>query len=229
MTIHQMQNLNRATVEYASSVIAPGMALAELRCLCEAYMLSHGAESFWYWDIGAFVFAGDKTAVSVSGREYKTDAHIIKPNDIVTIDLSPQSNGIWGDYARTLILESGKIVTDTEQIQNDEWRFGLKTEKHLHEIMLDFVNASTTFEDLFYFINEQIIACGFVNLDFLGNLGHSIVKDRRQCIYIEKGNMKKLSDVKAFTFEPHIGLSGSLYGYKQEDIYCFDHGILCQL
>lgn len=34
-------------------------------------MLSHGADSFWYWDVGAFVFAGDKTAVSVSGREYK--------------------------------------------------------------------------------------------------------------------------------------------------------------
>ncbi len=44
-------------------------------------MLSHGADSFWYWDVGAFVFAGDKTAVSVSGREYKTDNHIIEPND----------------------------------------------------------------------------------------------------------------------------------------------------
>ncbi len=40
-------------------------------------MLSHGADSFWYWDAGAFVFAGDKTAVSVSGREYKTDNQTI--------------------------------------------------------------------------------------------------------------------------------------------------------
>ena len=72
MTIHEMQNLNRATIEYASIVIVPGMTLVELRKLCEAYMLSHGADSFWYWDVGAFVFAGDKTAVSVSGREYKT-------------------------------------------------------------------------------------------------------------------------------------------------------------
>ena len=41
MTIHDMQDLNRATMEYM--------------------------------DVGAFVFCGDKTAISVSGREYKTD------------------------------------------------------------------------------------------------------------------------------------------------------------
>ena len=87
MTIHEMQNLNRATIEHASKVIVPGMTLIELRKLCEEYMLSHGADSFWYWDVGAFVFAGDKTTVSVSGREYKTDDHIIEPNDIITIDL----------------------------------------------------------------------------------------------------------------------------------------------
>ena len=53
MTIHEMQNLNRATIEHASKVIVPGMTLIELRKLCEEYMLSHGADSFWYWDVGA--------------------------------------------------------------------------------------------------------------------------------------------------------------------------------
>ena len=229
MTIHEMQNLNRATIEYASTVIVPGMTLARLRKLCEAYMLSHGADSFWYWDVGAFVFAGDKTAVSVSGREYKTDDHIIEPNDIITIDLSPQNNCIWGDYARTLIVENGRIVKDIEQIQNDEWRNGLKMEAYLHEAMLGFVNENTTFEELFYYINDQIKACGYVNLDFLGNLGHSIVKDKRHRIYIEKGNTEKLSAVEAFTFEPHVSFTGSLYGFKQENIYGFNNGVLTEL
>ena len=121
MTIHEMQNLNRATIEYVSSIIVPGMTLVELRELCEKYMLSNGTDSFWYWDVGAFVFAGEKTAVSVPGREYKTDDYIIRANDIITIDLSPQNNRTWGDYARTLIIENGDIVKDIEQIQNDEW------------------------------------------------------------------------------------------------------------
>ena len=229
MTVHKMQNLNRATIEYASTVIVPGMTLVELRKLCEEYMLSHGADSFWYWDVGAFVFAGDKTAVSVSGREYKTDDHIIEPNDIITIDLSPQNNCIWGDYARTLIVENGRIVKDVEQIQNDEWRNGLKMEAYLHEAMISFVNENTTFEELFYYINDQIKARGYVNRDFLGNLGHSIVKDKRHRIYIEKGNKEKLSAVEAFTFEPHISLPGSLYGFKKENIYGFNGGVLTEL
>ena len=203
MTIHEMQNLNRATIEHASKVIVPGMTLIELRKLCEEYMLSHGADSFWYWDVGAFVFAGDKTTVSVSGREYKTDDHIIEQN--------------------------GKIVKDVEQIQNDEWRNGLKMEVYLHEAMLGFVNENTNFEALFYYINDQIKARGYVNLDFLGNLGHSIVKDKKHRIYIEKGNTEKLSAVEAFTFEPHISLPGSLYGYKKENIYGFNGGVLTEL
>jgi len=29
-------------------------------------MLELGADSFWYWNVGAFVFAGDETTISVS-------------------------------------------------------------------------------------------------------------------------------------------------------------------
>ena len=40
-----------------------------------------GADSFWYWDIGAFVFAGDETSVSVSGKKYATsDKKIAEEN-----------------------------------------------------------------------------------------------------------------------------------------------------
>lgn len=229
MTIHDMQNLNRATMEYISSVITPGMNLMEVRDLCESFMLSHGADSFWYWDVGAFVFSSDKTAISVSGREYKTDDAVIASNDIITIDLSPQNNNIWGDYVRTLIVENGKVVTDISSIQNEQWRQGLQMEEYLHEAMHDFVDSNTTFEDLFYFINGEISRKGYVNLDFLGNLGHSIVREKSKRIYIEKGNATKLSDVEAFTFEPHIGLPDSVYGFKKENIYCFDNGKLVEL
>ena len=229
MTIHDMQNLNRATMEYISSIIIPEMSLIEVRDLCERFMLSHGANSFWYWDVGAFVFCGDKTAISVSGREYKTDDTVIVSNDIITIDLSPQHDNIWGDYARTLIIENEKVVTDISSIQNEQWRQGLQMEEYLHEAMRDFVDSNTTFEDLFYFINGEISKKGYVNLDFLGNLGHSIVREKSKRIYIEKGNATKLSDVEAFTFEPHIGLPDSVYGFKKENIYCFDNGKLVEL
>ena len=229
MTIHDMQNLNRATMEYISSILIPGMNLMEVRDLCESFMLSHGADSFWYWNVGAFVFSGDKTAISVSGREYKTDDAVIASNDIITIDLSPQHDNVWGDYARTLIIENGKVVIDISSIQNEQWRQGLQMEEYLHEAIFDFVDSNTTFEDLFYFINGEISKKGYINLDFLGNLGHSIVREKSKRIYIEEGNATKLSDVEAFTLEPHISLLGSVYGFKKENIYRFVNGKLEKL
>lgn len=228
MTIKDMQNLNRDTIAYISSIIETGMNLNEIRTLCEKYLLAHGADSFWYWDVGAFVFCGKETAVSISGREYKTSDIKIEKNDIITIDLSPQNNNIWGDYARTIIIENGNVVTEVEKIQNDEWRNGLIMEKHLHKAMQEYVTVDTTFEELYYHINKIIAEKGYVNLDFMGNLGHSIVMDKNDRIYIEKGNKAKLSSVKAFTFEPHISVPNSSYGYKMENIYSFNNGKLIE-
>ena len=67
----EMQNLNRATIKYAADIIKVRMNLSDIKTLCENYLLEHGADSFWYWDVGAFVFAGDETAVSISGKDYK--------------------------------------------------------------------------------------------------------------------------------------------------------------
>ena len=113
----EVQQIARETIEYAKTFIKPGMNLLEVRKLCEQKMLELGADSFWYWDIGAFVFAGDETTVSVSGKQYVTSDRTINGNDIVTIDLSPQNGNIWGDFARTIILENG-VVTDKDKIVN---------------------------------------------------------------------------------------------------------------
>lgn len=204
------------------------MKLLDIRKLCEQKMLELGADSFWYWDVGAFVFAGDETTVSVSGKQYVTSDRIINKNDIVTIDLSPQNDNIWGDYARTIILENG-VVVDKADVNNVEWRNGLQMEDGLHKELLEFANIETTFEELYYHINEIITENGFINLDFMGNLGHSIVKNKGDRVYIEKGNKQKLSDVDYFTFEPHISILRSKYGYKKENIYYFKDSKLVEL
>ena len=225
----EMQNLNRAAIMYAADMIKIGMNLSDIKALCENYLLENGADSFWYWDVGAFVFAGDETAISVSGRDYKVADRVIQENDIVTIDLSPQKNSIWGDYARTLVFENGVLCDGTDRIKNDEWRRGLQMEEYLHKTLIDAATPDMTFEELYYFMNDLIEKKGFLNLDFLGNLGHSIVKNKNDRIYTAKGNHKRLLDVEMFTFEPHIGIPDSKYGYKREDIYYFDSGRLIKV
>lgn len=225
----QIQLAAKETIEYIKNIIKPGMNLLKIRKLCEEKLLELGADSFWYWDVGAFVFAGDETTVSVSGEQYVTSDRVIGNNDIITIDLSPQAGNIWGDYARTMIVENGKVVEDIGLIENPEWKRGLQMEEKLHTELLRFTSKETTFEELYYHMNEFIVENGFVNLDFMGNLGHSIVKTKGDRIYIEKGNKTKLGDVKCFTFEPHIAFPDSKYGYKKENIYYFDENGLMEL
>ena len=220
-----VQKIAKDTIRYIKGEIKPGMSLKEVRRLCEDRMLALGAESFWYWDVGAFVFAGDETTVSVSGREYTVSERVIGSDDIITIDLSPQVGDTWGDYARTIIIESGKVVSSVDRISNAEWRLGLETEERLHEKLSEIANPQMTFEELYYRMNEYIADIGFINLDFMGNLGHSIERRKENRIYIEKGNKKKLGEVSFFTFEPHISVEQSKYGYKMENIYYFDNGI----
>lgn len=224
-----VQNIARNTLSYIKSIIQPRMPLLEVRQLCEAKMLSLGADSFWYWNVGAFIFSGKETTLSVSGRDYLTSNRVIEENDIVTLDLSPQKDKIWGDFARTIVIEKGKVIETVEDIENEEWRNGLKMEEQLHHEMLNYVTTMTTFEELFFYINEYINRCGYINLDFMGNLGHSIEREKDKRIYIEKGNALKLSDVSFFTFEPHIANKHSSYGYKKENIYYFNNGVLSEL
>ena len=228
MGYSQVQQIAKDTMDYAREMIKPGMNLLELRELLDNKMLELGADSFWYWDVGAFIFAGDETTVSVSGTEYQTSDRIIAENDIVTIDLSPQIGNIWGDYARTIIVENG-IVVNKDNIFNKEWKNGLLMEDILHLELMDYATPNTTFEELYYHINGIIQEKGFINLDFLGNLGHSIVRDKKDRVYTEKGNNLSLNSVDYFTFEPHISIPGSKYGYKKENIYYFRNGKLTAL
>ncbi len=228
MEYKQVQKIAKDTMDYARQILRPGMNLLELRKLCDAKMLELGADSFWYWDIGAFVFAGDETAVSVSGRNYTTSDRIIAPDDIITIDLSPQVGDTWGDYARTIVLQDGAAV-DYDGIKNPEWKLGILMEEYLHHALIQYARPEITFDELYHHMNALMKAKGFVNLDFSGNLGHSIARKKEDRIYIEQGNRHRLGDVEFLTFEPHIGEKDSKYGYKKENIYFFQYGILHEL
>lgn len=224
-----MQNMARETMAFLADAVRPGMKLTELRRMAEDRLRGLGADAFWYWDVGAFVFAGEETTLSVSGRTYRTSDRVIAETDIITVDLSPSRAGVWGDFARTLIVEDGRAVADPAVVRRPEWREGLAMEQALHEAMCTFVTPDTTFEQLYLHINAMIADAGWVNLDFLGNLGHSIVARKQDRIYTERGNTARLGDAGIFTFEPHISRPGGAWGYKMEDVYAFDDGRLCRL
>lgn len=172
-----VQAIARETMNVVQRKIHPGQHLTAVRDLCEESMLSLGADSFWYWGIGAFVFCGKDTTLSVPGKSYETADRIIGSEDIITIDLSPQKDGIWGDFARTIIVEGGEPLQDSKSTQNVEWREGILAEEQLHAILVSVARREMTFEELHGRMNDHVVELGFENIDFLGNLGHSIERN----------------------------------------------------
>ncbi|MDE6123744.1 MAG: hypothetical protein K2G22_00750 [Eubacterium sp.] len=126
-------------------------------------------------------------------------------------------------------MENGRVVEDINEICNDEWRNGLIFENQLHNALYKIVNKDTTFEDLYFNINNLIEKSGYINLDFNGNLGHTINRHKFRRKYIEKGNKKKISCADYFTFEPHISIPNSKFGFKKENIYIFKNNELVLL
>jgi hypothetical protein len=68
----------------------------------------------------------------------------------------------------------------------------------------------------------KIESAGFLNLDFHGNLGHSIESNMEDRCFIEDGNTRRLGEIALFTFEPHIRFIEGKWGFKHENIYYFN-------
>jgi len=187
--------------------------------VCTQLLQQYGAKDCWYHNVPALVLVGERTTLSVSGRDYHPSDVTIGTNDLVTIDLSPMVNDCWGDCARSYIVESGSVKPPDRSSALD---YGKNTERELHALMKEIATPKTSMHELHSFFMQSIENMGYKNLDFRGNLGHSIEKlldDRR---YLEENNQTKLGDCDLFTFEPHICRANDMWGFKMENIYYFE-------
>jgi len=178
-----------------------------------------GFPNTWYYDCPALVLLGSRSCTSISGRDYVPSDERVGDFNLVTVDLSPSSDGAWGDCARSYCVEGGRV---SRTPAHPEFQAGMALEASLHAEMRAFVTSGTTFGELFDFAGAFIATRGFENLDRLGNVGHSIATRLEDRVFIEAGNTRCLGDVQLFTFEPHIRRIGGRWGFKHEEIYRFD-------
>ena len=76
-----------------------------------------GLRDTWYYDCPAFVLLGSRSCASMSGRTYRPAEEAVGEHNLVTVDLSPRRDEIWGDCARSFCIEGGRWVvapTDTD-------------------------------------------------------------------------------------------------------------------
>ena len=133
-----------------------------------------GLTETWYYDCPALVLSGERSCLSVSGREYEPSDAPLGAFNLVTVDLSSCRGPIWGDCARSFCIEHGRY---TAAPNDHEFSQGLKAEQDLHEFVRGYASRERTFGNLSTAANERLDSLGFENLDFLGNLGHSIERN----------------------------------------------------
>lgn len=217
------------TISELHNFVKVGMNEKEIGEKALELMTLKGSNSWWYHGIGVLVLLGKRSVLSLSGREmFASEESRVAENDVITIDVAPTVDGFWGDYARTLFVEDGKVAIE-DAPQNPLFRKGLEAELYLHNKLMEIATLEMTYEQLFFQLNAEITKLGFENLDFHGNLGHTIEIDQADRIYIELGSTRSFKEVgKLFTLEPHIRVSGGEIGFKREDIYYFDDNGLIQ-
>lgn len=215
------QSVAKEVLDILGASIGPTDTETSIASRAVEFMAERGVSETWYYDCPAFVLLGNRSCASLSGRDYVPATEAVGQTNLVTVDLSPRLSGAWGDCSRSFCIESGRAVTTPTR---KEFQRGLRQEFDLHSEMLAFVSETTTFEELHQFSNKQISSAGFENLDFLGNLGHSIGSNLKDRVYIEDGNSVRLIDAGLFTFEPHVREVGGLWGFKHENIYFFNDG-----
>ncbi len=179
----------------------------------------HGVVETWYHACPALVLLGSRSCLSLSGRHYEPAEEPVGEWNLVTIDLSPSRDGIWGDCARSFYIEEGAC---TAVPASPVFCEGAEALIALHEAVRMFATPRTTLDELARFARDEVARLGFENLDFLGNFGHSIESSPEARTYLEPGNPVPLGDIPLLTFEPHLRRPGGPWGFKHEEIYRLD-------
>jgi len=214
-----VQDIARDVLKHLAAAICPEDTERSIAVKAEGALRDQGILETWYYDCPALVLLGSRSCLSISGRNYRPAEEPVGETNLVTVDLSPMYGDCWGDCARSFYIEGGRVTPDPAL---EAFAKGKRFLETLHGNMRTFVREDVTFHQLYEWTNEQITDEGFRNLDFLGNVGHSIATSRGDREYIEKGNHNRLVDVPFFTFEPHVSASGETWGFKQENMFYFD-------
>ncbi|MCB8874800.1 M24 family metallopeptidase [Acidisoma silvae] len=221
------QALARDSLDEIASCIRPGATEASLMEDCRRIMDAHGATGYWWYGIPAVILAGPRLHVSEEGDVYQPATIPIAPDDMVTIDVAPEIDGIWGDCARSFFLKDGAIVPP--EVAGAAQAEGMAAEAALHAHLLAVARPDMTFQQLHGAMAARLAELGFTNLDFLGNFGHNIGDDLHGRAYMDANCTVRLDSVPMFTFEPHIAKKGSPLAFKYEEVYRFEDGKLVLL
>ncbi|MFO0919336.1 MAG: M24 family metallopeptidase [Planctomycetaceae bacterium] len=218
---HGVQQAAKEVLGELAATITPKSTERSIAERAVALLAARGYAETWYYECPALVLLGSRSCDSKSGRDYVPATEPVGELNLVTVDLSPRAGNAWGDCARSYYVEAGIV---RQKPVGSEFLVGYECERRLHEELLAFATRETTCHELHDFANDLIRSSGFENLDFLGNIGHSLGTKLEDRVFIDARQRRRLGEFPCFTLEPHIRQVGGRWGFKHENIYYFGEG-----
>ena len=198
-----------------------GMSEHSIAELVEKSLRKFNLTEYWY---PTLVYIGECTGKPVSRRIHlPSDVIILKPNDIICIDVTPLDDTVWGNWCKTYAIGENQfyneLCIDCNVIVKDLYNLAKSNECTIGNII-----------DLF---NDLLMGKGYSSLGPYGSLGHTIFQvpswskvesfnAEERIMITEKYRNYLLKDLDIISIEPQIGKidprDGIVYGAKQDFI-----------
>jgi methionine aminopeptidase len=105
----EVQNIAKKVLNNISLFIKPDSTENSIASKAVELLNAESITKTWYHNTPALVLLGSRSCLSVSGKDYRPENNeTVGHSNMVTIDISPMKNCIWGDCARSYFIENGK-------------------------------------------------------------------------------------------------------------------------
>jgi Xaa-Pro aminopeptidase len=194
------QHLAIELADFAAHSAEPGMTEIELHALTERQLRARGGTGVWSPTTIGF----GRGTLECFPTQTPTDRQLW-PIDLGIVDVHPvTAGGWWGDCTRTFMRGD-----------NPGYASAMREIRRIHEQTLAAARPGMRAADLFGAFADALAGSGFVLLDRLNNIGHSLSRgEAYDDGYLDPWNETELWG--AWAVEPYVGTH--LWGVKLEDV-----------
>lgn len=197
------QTIAKGAAAAGLAAATAGVSEGEIDLAVSAYLIENGVKNVWtITNVGL----GENTLVCFPTNPPTSLRALEK--DVLMVDVHPVTpDGSWGDCTRCKVIgdypEAGKALADLERI---------------HYETLEKCRPGMSASELFAVSHDRLTAEGFILLDQLGNIGHSLTAGAAYLHnFIDAGNHAPMWG--AWAIEPFAARDG--IAVKVEDLVWF--------
>ncbi|EPY1568679.1 M24 family metallopeptidase [Raoultella planticola] len=159
MGLFQAQALAKSAAQVGLAALKPGVSEREIERVIHDYLYQQNATGIW-----TITTVGLGENARVCFPTHGPGELTAQEKDVLIVDVHPiTEQGFWGDCTRTRVIghypEADQALIDLERI---------------HQQTLTLCRPGMPAGELFEISHQQLLKEGFILLDLLGNIGHSL-------------------------------------------------------